>query len=61
MNWTLTNSADPEETPRNAASAQGLHSLHKTLRIFDFFSVRTIFISPNEQQNQYLHEWQSHE
>ena len=27
------------------------------LRIFDFFSVRSIFISPNEQQKQYFHEW----
>ena len=28
-----------------------------TWRIFDFFSIRAIFISPNEQQKQYFHEW----
>ena len=28
---------------------------------FDFFGVRSIFISPNEQQKQYFHEWRSHE
>ena len=27
------------------------------LRIFDFFSVRSIFISPNEHQKWYFHEW----
>ena len=30
-------------------------------RIFDFFSVRSIFISPNEHQKLYFHSWQSHE
>ena len=30
------------------------------LRIFYFFSVRSIFFSPNEQQKQYFYEWRSH-
>ena len=30
-------------------------------RIFDFLSVRSSFISPNERQKQYFHEWSSHD
>ena len=28
-------------------------------RIFDFFSVRSIFISQNEHQKQYFQEWEA--
>ena len=34
--------------------------IKKVQRIFDFFSVRSIFISLNEQQKQYFHEWLCH-
>ena len=29
IKWTLTNIVDPDQTLQNAASNQGLHSLHK--------------------------------
>ena len=35
--------------------------LQEDIEVFDFFSARSIFISPNEQQKQNFHEWRSHE
>ena len=31
IKWTLTNSVDPDQTPQNAVSDQGLHCLHLIL------------------------------
>ena len=33
---------------------------YDNIRIFDFFSIKSIFISPNEHQKKYFLEWRSH-
>ena len=38
MKGTLSNSADPDQTPQNAASNQGLHILHTVYS--DFYKIK---------------------
>ena len=63
----LPDRTESDETVQNWNGSQlGVYKSIGTLatkihRKFDFFSVRSIFISPNEQQKQYFHEWRSHE